>query len=127
MNQPNSTISPEETRKFPLTTLLIAVIILAAAAAILVFKVPILTVLSYGFLGLMLFGHLFMHAGHGAHDQANASSQHSHLHDQDSPGSAPFTGPSQMNGPAIGDRPKAGGDDQPDPQDHSYSGHSGCC
>ena len=51
-----------------MTTLLVAVVILMAAAAILVFNVPVTTILYFGFLGFMLFGHFFMPGGHGAHD-----------------------------------------------------------
>ncbi len=44
-----TTTSPEESRRFPVKTLLVAGFILAAAAAILVFRVPWTTVLYYGF------------------------------------------------------------------------------
>jgi len=43
----------------------------AALVAIFVFKVATNTVLTYGFLSLMLLHHMFMHGGHashGAHD-----------------------------------------------------------
>ena len=43
----------------------------AALVAIFVFKVATSTILTYGFLSLMLLHHMFMHGGHashGAHD-----------------------------------------------------------
>lgn len=45
--------------------LLVAVVL--ALLAIFVFKVAVGTVLSYGFLGLMILSHFFMHGGHGSH------------------------------------------------------------
>jgi hypothetical protein len=123
MNHKYETISAEDPRKFPLTALLVAVVILVAAAAILVFNVPITTVLSYGFLGLMLFGHFFMHAGQGSHDHGASPLQQP---DEDS-----SADPSTKT---LGDRELAvrpghelskTGESEKD-QD-SHSDHSGCC
>lgn len=125
MNRSHPNISPEETQKFPLSTLLIAVVILTAAAAILVFKVPIGTVLYYGLLGLMLSGgHRFMHAGH---DHGGSPDPQSHLHDQNSWKSTSITGQDQIDGPSTSNRSRTDAAGKPDPQDHSHSGHSGCC
>jgi hypothetical protein len=38
-----------------------------ALVAIFVFKVAVGTVVSYGFFGLMMLSHFFMHGGHGSH------------------------------------------------------------
>jgi hypothetical protein len=46
---------------------LIAVGLVSALVALFVFKVALDTVLTYSFIGLMLFSHLFMHGGHGSH------------------------------------------------------------
>ncbi len=125
MNHTHSSTSTDQTRKFPVSTLLIAVAILAGAAAILVFNVPVFTVLTFGFLGLMLFGCSFMHAGHehggGAdpqnsghiHSTSNESSTQEHLH---------------ADGPATQGDPQAKNKDDADAhQGNSHSGHSGCC
>ncbi len=93
MDPSHMTSSSGISRKFPLSTFLFAVAILAGAAAILVFKIPVLTVLTYGLLGMMLFGCSFMHAGHSghnydgsmeipgdhAHPSDGASSTHQHM------------------------------------------------
>lgn len=50
--------------------LLAAVVI--ALIAIFVFKVAVGTVLTYGFLGLMVLSHFFMHGGHGSHGSHGA-------------------------------------------------------
>jgi len=65
--------------------LLAAVVI--ALIAIFVVKVAVGTVLTYGFLGLMVLSHLFMHRGHGAHgahtNQANSRVSDDTQTDQD--------------------------------------------
>lgn len=45
--------------------LLVAVVL--GLLAIFVFKVAVGTVFTYGFLGLMILSHFFMHGGHGSH------------------------------------------------------------
>ena len=42
-------------------------IVAAGVGAVLIFGVPADRALTYGFLGLMILSHFFMHAGHGAH------------------------------------------------------------
>lgn len=41
--------------------------LIAALIAIFVFNVAVSTVVYYGFIGLMLGGHFFMHGSHGGH------------------------------------------------------------
>ena len=41
--------------------------LLAALVAIVVFNVPLNTVVYYGFVVLMIGGHFFMHGSHGGH------------------------------------------------------------
>ena len=125
MNHIPPSVLPEESRKFPVATLLGAIVILAAAVAILVFDVPVGTVLIYGLLGLMLFGHFFMHAGHGAHDE----------HSQGAPPSEQNSGHTQTNSdserinehyhadqPAKPVNPETDSEKDKD----SHQGHSGC-
>lgn len=42
-------------------------IVAAGVGSVLIFGVPMDRALAYGFLGLMILAHFFMHAGHGAH------------------------------------------------------------
>lgn len=42
-------------------------IVAAGVGAVLIFGVPGDRALTYGFLGLMILSHFFMHGGHGAH------------------------------------------------------------
>ena len=47
--------------------------VVVALLAIFVFKVAVGTVVAYGFLGLMVLNHFFMHGRHGSHtDQTNS-------------------------------------------------------
>ena len=62
-----STITPDRPFRIHPAVWLIAAGIIAALAAIFVFKVAVGTVITYGFIGLMLISHLFMHGGHGSH------------------------------------------------------------
>ncbi|HKZ83967.1 MAG TPA: hypothetical protein VJ793_09980 [Anaerolineae bacterium] len=41
--------------------------LLAALVAVAIFNVPLNTVVYYGFIVLVIVGHLFMHGGHGSH------------------------------------------------------------
>lgn len=50
----------------PAVWVLLAAVVLGLLA-IFVFKVAVGTVVTYGFLGLMVMSHLFMHGGHGSH------------------------------------------------------------
>ena len=65
--QPNSVITPDRPFRIHPAVWLIAGGIIAALVAIFVFKVAISTVITYGFIGLMLISHIFMHGGHGSH------------------------------------------------------------
>jgi fatty acid desaturase len=62
--------------RIPTVAWVLLVAVAATLLAIFVFKVAVGTVLTYGFLGLMVLSHLFMHGGHGAHgahsDQSNS-------------------------------------------------------
>lgn len=126
MDHLNPSTSPEESRKFPVKTLLVAVVILAAAAAILVFNVPLGTVVTYVFLGLMLFGHFFMHGGHGAHGghgQGASPSEQSGDHAHTNPGSSRINEHNHADGPAQPGNPETKSEKDP----NSHQGHSGCC
>lgn len=128
MDHRHSSTSPEESRRFPVTTLLVALVVFAAAAAILVFNVPFTTVLVYGFLGLMLFSHLFMHGGHGAHSghgQAAPRSQQSggHPHSHADPGVSQIREHSHADGTVQQADAEASSEKDRD----SHQGHSGCC
>ncbi len=126
MNHINPSTLPEENRKFPVKTLLVVVVILAAAVAILVFNVPVFTVLTYGFLGLMLFSHFFMHGGHGAHGghgQDASPSEQSGEHDHTNPGSSQISEHSHADGPAQTGNPET----KSEKDENSHKGHSGCC
>jgi fatty acid desaturase len=123
MNHKYETISAEAPRKFPLQALLAAMVILAAAAAILVFNVPMTTVLSYGFLGLMLFGHFFMHAGHGSHDHGASPTQQPDESSSADPSTRMVSDPEATARPGQ-DLSKTGKSEK---DQDSHSGHSGCC
>ena len=65
--------------RIPTAAWVLLAAVVAALLAIFVFKVAVGTVVIYGFLGLMVLSHLFMHGGHGSHgahgahsDQANS-------------------------------------------------------
>jgi fatty acid desaturase len=123
MNHISNSTSPEESRKFPVKTLLVTVVILAAAVAVFVFNVPVLTVLSYGFLGLMLFGHFFMHGSHGGHDHSASPSQQNSEHNHTDPNVTSISAHNHTDGPATqGDAEAKSEKDQ-----NSHQGHSGCC
>lgn len=123
MDHLHSSTSSDGFRKFPVKTVLVAAAILAAVAAILVFNVPVTTVLTYGFLGIVLFGHFFMHGSHGGHDHGASRSQENSEHSHTDSGASPFSEHSHADGPARRDDPETAnsGKDQ-----NSHQGHSGC-
>lgn len=126
MNHINPSTSPEEDRKFPVKTLLVAAVIIAAAVAILVFNVPIGTVLTYGFLGVMVFSHFFMHGGHGAHGghgQGASASEQNGEHAHAKADSAQTSEHNHADGPAQPGNPEKTSEKDSD----SHKGHSGCC
>ena len=126
MNHINHSTSPDENRKFPVTAVLIAGAIIAAAAAILVFNVPVGTVLTYGFLGLMVFSHFFMHGGHGAHGghgQGASPSEQSGSHAHVNPDSTQTSEHNHADGPAQPGNPETKSEKDP----NSHQGHSGHC
>lgn len=126
MDPSHPSISPEESRKFPVTTLLVAVVILMAAAAILVFNVPVTTILYFGFLGFMLFGHFFIHGGHGVHnghEQGTPPSKQSGEQSNPDPEASQISQHSHVDGPARQDNP----DNKSKKDQDSHQGHSGCC
>lgn len=123
MNHINPSTSPEESRKFPTKLLLVALVILAAAAAILVFDVPVGTVVTYGFLGLMLFSHFFMHGAHGGHDHGTMRSQQDSEHSHADQGVSQVNAHSHVDGSAEQGEPEAKTEKDKD----SHQGHSGGC
>lgn len=125
MNHGNPITSPEESRKFPVKSFLIALVILAATIAIFVFNVPVLNVIIYGLFGLMMFSHFFMHGSHGSHDHGVSPSQQGGGNFHSSLDVSQTNEHSHADGPARDNesKPKSGED-----QDSSHSsGHSGCC
>ena len=67
MGQITPTITEDRPFRVPTAAWVAAAGLVAALVAIFVFKVAMGTVLVYGFIGLMVFSHLFMHGGHGSH------------------------------------------------------------
>ena len=82
--------------RIPTAVWVLLAAVVAALLAIFVFKVAVGTVVTYGFLGLMVLSHFFMHGGHGSHG--------AHTNQADSP---------------VGD------DTQTD-QDKTHARHGGC-
>lgn len=120
--------APEESRKFPVKTFAIGIVVLAAVSAVLVFKVPVGTVLLYGLVGIMMFSHLFMHSGHGGHDHGSSPDQQSSQHSHNDPNVRSINGLNQADGPTRENDPISDGDKEQDPsQENSHKGHSGCC
>lgn len=62
-----SVMEPDHPFRIHPAVWLIATGLIAALLAIFVFKVALDTVITYGFLGLMLISHRFRHGGHGSH------------------------------------------------------------
>ena len=122
MEKMPSTITPEESHKIPVKTLLVAFVILAAAAAILVFKVPWTNVLYYGFFGLMISSHFFMHGSHGCHNH-NASNGH---HDSEHSHTDPIVSQSSLQSNADGPGQPGKPEIQSEKDKDSHQGHSGC-
>ena len=123
MEKMPSTITSEESHKIPVKTLLVAFVILAAAAAILVFKVPWTTVLYYGFFGLMLSSHFFMHGSHGGHNHNASNEQQDSEHSHTGPSVSQSSLNDHADGPAQPGEPEA----QSVKDKDSHQGHSGCC
>lgn len=67
MEHTTSTAHSARPFRIPTAAWVIAAGLVAAFVAVFVFDVAFSTVLSYGLIGLMIFGHLFMHGGHGSH------------------------------------------------------------
>lgn len=69
MEQHNTSLTSDTTSqiRIPTTVRVLLATIVIGLLAIFVFKVAVGTVVTYGFLGLMVFSHLFMHGGHGSH------------------------------------------------------------
>jgi len=65
-SHPSVTDSPQGIRIPPIVWFL-GLGLIAALVAIFVFNVTLNTVVSYGFIALMLGSHLFMHRSHGGH------------------------------------------------------------
>lgn len=59
-------------RRIPKAVWFLLAGLVVALVAIFVFKVAVGPVVSYGFLGLMMFSHFFMHGGHGSHGSHGA-------------------------------------------------------
>lgn len=82
--------------RIPTAVWVLLAAVVAALLAIFVFKVSVSTVVTYGFLSLMLLSHLFMHGGHGSHG-ARTNQADSRV-----------------------------GDDTKSDQDNTHAGHGGC-
>ncbi len=68
MNPATPPATPGRTFRIPPVVWVTAVVgLVAALVAVFAFKVAVGTVLTYGFFGLMMLSHLFMHGGHGSH------------------------------------------------------------
>ncbi len=63
----SSTSDTTSQLRIPTAVWVLLAAVVAALLAIFVFKVAVGTVLTYGFLGLMVLSHFFMHGGHGSH------------------------------------------------------------
>ena len=57
--------------RIPIAAWVILAGLVVALLAIFVFKVAVGTVVTYGFLGLMVLSHFFMHGGYGSHGSHN--------------------------------------------------------
>ncbi|GIK37200.1 MAG: hypothetical protein KJ077_01210 [Anaerolineae bacterium] len=66
-HQTNSNVTSARRFGLPLAGWIALAGVAAALLAIFVFNVATDKVLIAGFVGLMLFSHLFMHGGHGSH------------------------------------------------------------
>jgi fatty acid desaturase len=64
MNQP----TPSNKFRIPTFGLIAIIGLLATLVAIFVFKVSLITVLTYGLVVAMMLSHFWMHAGHGNHN-----------------------------------------------------------
>ncbi len=51
--------------RIPRIVWILGMAVIAGVVAIVIFQVPANTVASFSFIALMMFGHLFMHGGHG--------------------------------------------------------------
>lgn len=66
-HNPSSTSDATSQVRIPIAVWTVIAAFVAALIAILVFKVAVGTVVTYGFLGLMVLSHFLMHGGHGSH------------------------------------------------------------
>ncbi|MCQ3979311.1 MAG: hypothetical protein DPW09_38310 [Anaerolineae bacterium] len=73
-HQTNSNVTSARRFGLPLAGWIALAGVAAALLAIFVFNVATDKVLIAGFVGLMLFSHLFMHGGHGSHGGHGGSS-----------------------------------------------------
>lgn len=72
-HQTNSNVTSARRSGLPLAGWVALAGLIAAIVAIFVFNVAVGTVLTYGVIGLIFFGHLFMHGGHGSHSSHDGS------------------------------------------------------
>jgi high-affinity Fe2+/Pb2+ permease len=98
MEHHNTSLTSDTTSQvqIPTAVWVILAVVVAALIAIFVFKVAVGTVVTYGFLSLMLLSHLFMHGGHGSHG-AHTNKANSQV-----------------------------GDNSTTDQDNTHAGHGGC-
>jgi len=61
-------VSPDSQFRIPPFVWVLVAGVLIGGIAILVFKVAVGTVISYGFFGIMMLSHFFMHGNHGSHN-----------------------------------------------------------
>ena len=65
----DNNVSPDSQFRIPTFVWVLAAGVLVGGIAVLVFKVAVGTVVSYGFLGIMMLSHFFMHGNHGSHNK----------------------------------------------------------
>ncbi len=66
--QPSSSMVSDRRIHIPTVAWVMLAGLVAALLAIFLFNVAVGTVVTYGFIGLMVLSHLFMHGGHGSHN-----------------------------------------------------------
>lgn len=66
-------VSPDSQFRIPPFVWVLAAGVLIGGIAILIFKVAVGTVISYGFFGIMMLSHFFMHGNHGSHNNRSGN------------------------------------------------------
>ena len=126
MDHTNPSTSQEDSKKFPVTAVFIAVLIFAAVAAILVYKFPLITVLTVAFFSLMLYNLFFKRGRRGAsgeQDQGTLFSQQGDDPFHNDPDSTHISNHNHVDGPAQIEYPAKSSE----VDTNSHQGHHGCC